>query len=75
MVEPLNHYEIVGVLREVYGVSDHDLAVFSAKDTATVFKLKLPAPPRASFHRKPPTLTRRFAIALKGCRSSPRLSN
>ena len=29
MVEPQNHYEIVGVLREVYGVSDHDLAIFS----------------------------------------------
>ena len=29
MVEPRNHYEIVGVLREVYGLSDHDLAVFS----------------------------------------------
>lgn len=29
MVEPRNHYEIVGVLRDVYGVSDHDLAVFS----------------------------------------------
>src|SRR4051812_16788246 len=29
MVEPQNHYEIVGVLREVYGLSDHDLAVFS----------------------------------------------
>ena len=28
-VEPRNHYEIVGVLREVYGLSDHDLAVFS----------------------------------------------
>jgi ATP-dependent exoDNAse (exonuclease V) beta subunit len=28
MVEPQNHYELVGVLREVYGVSDHDLAVF-----------------------------------------------
>ena len=28
MVEPQNHYEIVGVLREVYGLSDHDLAVF-----------------------------------------------
>ena len=32
MVEPQNHYEIVGVLREVYGVSDHDLAVFSEGD-------------------------------------------
>ncbi len=29
MVEPRNHYEIVGVLREIYGLSDHDLAVFS----------------------------------------------
>ncbi len=29
MIEPRNHYEIVGVLREVYGLSDHDLAVFS----------------------------------------------
>ncbi len=29
MVEPRNHYEIVGVLREVYGVSDNDLAIFS----------------------------------------------
>ena len=29
MVEPQNHYEIVGVLREVYGLSDHDLAAFS----------------------------------------------
>lgn len=29
MAEPGNHYEIVGVLREVYGVSDHDLAVFA----------------------------------------------
>src|SRR5213079_3037137 len=29
MVDPLNAYEIVGVLREVFGVSDHDLAVFS----------------------------------------------
>ncbi len=29
MVETQNHYEIVGVLREVYGLSDHDLAVFS----------------------------------------------
>lgn len=29
MTDPRNAYEIVGVLREVYGVSDHDLAVFS----------------------------------------------
>jgi ATP-dependent helicase/nuclease subunit A len=29
MTDPRNAYEIVGVLREIYGVSDHDLAVFS----------------------------------------------
>ena len=32
MVDPLNGYEIVGVLREVFGISDHDLAVFSEAD-------------------------------------------
>lgn len=34
MVEPRNHYEIVGVLREIYGLSDHDLAVFSEANGA-----------------------------------------
>ena len=29
MTDPLNAYEIVGVLREIFGRSDHDLAVFS----------------------------------------------
>jgi ATP-dependent exoDNAse (exonuclease V) beta subunit len=29
MTDPRNAYEIAGVLREVYGVSDHDLAVYS----------------------------------------------
>ena len=29
MTDPLNAYEIVGVLREICGASDHDLAVFS----------------------------------------------
>src|SRR5213593_1240356 len=29
MTDPLNAYEIVGVLREILGASDHDLAVFS----------------------------------------------
>jgi ATP-dependent exoDNAse (exonuclease V) beta subunit len=29
MKDPLNAYEIVGVLREIFGASDHDLAVFS----------------------------------------------
>lgn len=29
MAEPLNGYEIAGALREVFGISDHDLAVFA----------------------------------------------
>jgi ATP-dependent helicase/nuclease subunit A len=29
MTDPLNAYEIVGVVRDIFGVSDHDLAVFS----------------------------------------------
>jgi len=29
VTDPRNAYEIVGVLREIFGVSDHDLAVFS----------------------------------------------
>src|SRR6478609_8986182 len=29
MTDPFNAYEIVGVLREIFGASDHDLAVFS----------------------------------------------
>ncbi|HEX8280155.1 MAG TPA: UvrD-helicase domain-containing protein, partial [Chthoniobacterales bacterium] len=32
MVDPLNGYEIVGVLREIFGISDHDLALFSERD-------------------------------------------
>ena len=32
MVDPRNSYEIVGVLREVFGVPDHDLAIFSEGD-------------------------------------------
>ena len=29
MVDPRNAYEIVGVLREAFGIADHDLAIFS----------------------------------------------
>ena len=32
MAEPRHGYEIVGVLREIFGLSDHDLAVFSEGD-------------------------------------------
>ena len=31
LAEPRNAFEIVGVLREVFGISDHDLAVFSER--------------------------------------------
>src|SRR5438876_4903131 len=34
MTDPLNAYEIVGVLREIFGASDHDLAVFSERQEA-----------------------------------------
>jgi ATP-dependent helicase/nuclease subunit A len=34
MTDPLNAYEIVGVLREIFGVSDHDLAVYSEAQKA-----------------------------------------
>jgi ATP-dependent exoDNAse (exonuclease V) beta subunit len=34
MTDPLNAYEIVGVLREIFGISDHDLAVFSEAQKA-----------------------------------------
>src|SRR5213593_4067249 len=34
MTDPLNAYEIVGVLREIFGASDHDLAVFSEGEKA-----------------------------------------
>ena len=41
MVEPQNHYEIVGVLREVFGISDHNLAVFSEGNGAR-FQIETP---------------------------------
>ena len=34
IADPLNTYEIVGVLREIFGVPDHDLAVFSEGQSA-----------------------------------------
>ena len=38
MADPALSYEIVGVLREVFGLSDHDLAVF-ARATAIDFQI------------------------------------
>jgi ATP-dependent helicase/nuclease subunit A len=32
MIDPRNSYEIVGVLREVFGIADHDLAIFCESD-------------------------------------------
>ena len=34
MVDPRNSYEIVGVLREVFGLADHDLALFAEGESA-----------------------------------------
>ncbi len=42
MSDPFNSYEIVGVLREVFGISDNDLALFSEGDGAR-FRIDEPA--------------------------------
>ena len=42
MSDPFNSYEIVGVLREVFGISDQDLALFSEGDGAR-FRIDQPA--------------------------------
>ncbi len=51
MTDPLNAYEIIGVLREIFGVSDHDLAVFPEAQKAR-FRIDevLPAAGRISSH-------------------------
>jgi ATP-dependent helicase/nuclease subunit A len=41
MAAPLNAYEIAGVLREVFGISDHDLAVF-AEGEGSRFRIDQP---------------------------------
>lgn len=41
LAEPRNSYEIVGVLREVFGLSDHDLAMF-AEGKSDCFHLDFP---------------------------------
>jgi ATP-dependent exoDNAse (exonuclease V) beta subunit len=42
MAEPRNAFELVGVLRDVFGVSDHDLAVYTARDSARLNIIKSP---------------------------------
>ena len=42
MVDPLNGYEIAGVLRDVFGISDHDMAVFAEGDGSR-FRIDQPA--------------------------------
>src|SRR5436190_1521370 len=51
MTDPLNAYEIVGVLREILGASDHDLTVFSEGQKAR-FRIDevLPAAGKISSH-------------------------
>lgn len=41
MCDPQNSYEIVGVLREIFGISDHDLAFFS-EGIGTRFRIDQP---------------------------------
>src|SRR5438477_28988 len=51
VTDPLNTYEVVGVLREIFGVSDHDLAIFSeAQKTRFRIDEVLPAAGKISSH-------------------------
>src|SRR6185503_17813657 len=45
MARPRANYEVVGVLREVFGLSDHDLAVFS-QGQGTRFQIQFAHPPK-----------------------------
>src|SRR5437762_638521 len=51
VTDPLSAYEVVGVLREIFGVSDHDLAIFSeAQKTRFRIDEVLPAAGKISSH-------------------------
>src|SRR5438067_7130848 len=50
MTDPLNVYQIVGVLREIFGVSDHDLAVFSEAQARFRIDAFLPSAGKISSH-------------------------
>src|SRR6266536_5604315 len=50
MTDSLNAYEIVGVLREIFGVSDHDLAVFSEAQARFRIDEVLPTAGKSSSH-------------------------
>src|SRR6266478_3616256 len=50
MTDPLNAYEVVGVLREIFGVSDHDLAVFSEAQARFRIDEVLPTAGKISSH-------------------------
>src|SRR5436309_3444181 len=50
MTDPLNVYQIVGVLREIFGVSDHDLAVFSEAQARFRIDEVLPSAGKISSH-------------------------
>lgn len=43
MAEPRNAFELVGVLREIFGVSDHDLAIYTERNSS---RLNVVEPPR-----------------------------
>src|SRR5438477_8343550 len=50
MTDPLNVYQIVGVLREIFGVSDHDLAVFYEAQARFRIDEVLPSAGKISSH-------------------------
>src|SRR5213079_3306124 len=50
MTDPLNVDQIVGVLREIFGVSDHDLAVFSEAQARFRIDEVLPSAGKISSH-------------------------
>src|SRR5207244_7638384 len=50
MTDPINVYQIVGVLREIFGVSDHDLAVFSEAQARFRIDEVLPSAGKISSH-------------------------
>ena len=71
VTDPVNAYEIVGVLREIFGVSDHDLAVFSeAQKNRFRINEVLPEAGKVSSHLR---ILAEIRSRSRGCRYSTRL--
>ncbi len=64
MSDPRNSYEIVGVLREVFGIADHDLAIFSEGDG---FRFRIDEPQAAKgVVSSPLRLLAEIRVAMQG---------